>query len=452
MADVRSTQGGFPASMPKLMGDPHPGIRWPIFQPARSRLSVAEAMRSCRAPQHTFPPVICGLAWGASRKLAFVLSVCSLSFGACVPSRCADFELSGRSTIESFKPDGSTYKTFLGRFSVQKSGEKWLIVCSPDAVRTTEHVMFDGVDVYTLTRNIVVQKNDIARFPGSKNDFAFTNGATYAKAATAAVFSGDYPLGAQPTARLLWLALLSGSSLSKTEAPRIPAPWGASFMPESRSFTLRVDWPTPNSEFPAKTAFIASSELWTNSFREWTLSSKVTAPSPFEDKTAAGVYQVVQWSKVDNGKENLVFPLEFAVERFFPAQLKGRPTVAERYRCEVTNVALNQSIISRIELGDNVNVIDYRFMDETLPWFYVVYPITEGAWKTTNDPAVRASIESFRTKFIKTHAMPSRLRSPDALPAPYARITIVLVLLSGPIIALLVWIRKIVNRKSDKTL
>jgi hypothetical protein len=304
VADVRSTQGGFSAIMSKLMGDPFPGMRWPVFQPARNRLSMAEAMRSCRVPQHTFPRVICGLPWGASRKLALALSVCSLLFVACVPARCADFELSGRSTIESFKPDGSALNTFSGRFLVQKCDEKWLIVCSPDAVRTTEHDMFDGVDVYTLTRNIVVQESDIAKFPGSKNDFAFTNGVAYAKAATAAVFSGDYPLGAQPTARLLWLAFLSGSTLSKTEAPKIPAPWGASFMPESRSFTLRVDWPKPNSEFPAKTTFIASSELWMNSFREWTFTSRVTDPSPFKDKIAAGVYQVVQWTKVDNGKEN----------------------------------------------------------------------------------------------------------------------------------------------------
>jgi hypothetical protein len=116
----------------------------------------------------------------------------------------------------------------------------------------------------------------------------------------------------------------------------------------------------------------------------------------------------------------------------------------------VTNVAINQSVISRIELGDNVNVIDYRFMDKTLPWFYVVYPITDGTWKTTNDPVVRASVEGFRTKFIEAHSRPSRLKSPDTLPAPYARGTIVLVLLSGPIIALQVWIRKIVNKNTIK--
>lgn len=373
---------------------------------------------------------------------------------SCSIARSADFELSGQSTRENFKSDGSKYKTSSGRFSVQKNGERWLIVFSPDAVATTEEVMFDGVDVYTLTRNMVVDKKQIARVPGREQDFLYTNGIAYAKSSTATVFSGEYPLGAKSTARLLWLAFLSGPMLSKAEPPRIPAPWGAAFMPESRSFNLSVEWPASNSGFPLRTRFVASTELWTNSFQEWKFSQVVAAPSPFEDKFVAGTYQVREWTNVDNGKENLAFPLTFELEQYFPPQLKSRSTVAERYLCEVTKAELTKPVIDRIKLKGHVDVFDYRFMDKALPWFNVAYPITNGTWKTTNDPVVRKSIESSKASFIEASSKPEHVKSPDSPPQTYARVCCVLLILSGPVVMLLVWIRKkvnVTNRKMNET-
>jgi hypothetical protein len=388
--------------------------------------------------------------WLNQRTLGLVISVYCLLFVACLPAQSVDFQLSGHSQFENFKPDGSKHKTFSGRFVVQKSGEEWLIVSSPDAVATTEHVMFDGVDTYTLMRNMIVDKKQIARVPGREQDFLYTNGLAYAKSSTATVFSGEYPLGAKSTARLLWLAFLSGPTLSKAEALRIPAPWGAAFMPESRCFDLSVEWPASNTGFPMRTRFVASTALWTNSFQEWKFSKVVSEPSPFEDKLVVGVYQVTEWTNVNNGKESVVFPLTFALERSFPPRLKTASTVAERWRCSVTKIELMKPVISRIELNGHVDVFDYRFMDKVLPWFYVAYPITNGTWKATNDPDVRESITSAKASFIQAASMPQHVESPHSPPRSYARVFCALLILSGPIVMLLVWIRKRVDKQENE--
>lgn len=377
-------------------------------------------------------------------KPGTIIFVGSYIFCACCSiARSADFELSGRSTFENFKPNGSKYKTFTGRFSVRKSNEKWLIECSLDHVPTTQEVMFDGEDVFTVTRNIVVDEKEIAKnFPGTEKDYIHANTIAYAKSPSASVYSGDYPVGAKPITRLLWFAFLSGPTLSKPGPSNIPAPWGAAYLPESRSFNLSVEWPESNSGFPLRARFVTSTELWTNSFRQWKFSRPVTKSSPFEDKVVAGAYEVTRWTNVDNGKEALALPLTFALERYYPPQANSKAPVSERYLCEVTKIQIKRPVINPIGIEGEVGVLDFRFMNKALPWFYVGYAITNGIWKTTNDPIVTNLIGPFKTQFLRAASSPGYMKARGAPPSKtIARVVCVLVMLCGSIAMLLYWIR-----------
>lgn len=359
----------------------------------------------------------------------FLAAMCSTLFIGYCSAQSLEFELTGLSTFENFNPDGSKYKTFSGRFSVQKSHESWRIVFSPDDTATSEEVMFDGVDVYVVTRNIAVNKEPFGKGTISSNKI------TYATSPLATVYSGQYPHGATSRPRLLWLALLSSSIIHTANASAVPAPWDASYAPESRSFNLTVDWPMPNGPFPSAVRFIASNELWTNVLRELMPSQVVSDVSPFEDGFIAGTYQVRRWTNLSSGNDVVAFPAEFELERRFPPRFKTTSKVAERYRCQVTKVMWTKSVITRPELSDHVNVLDYRLMNKDLPWFYVSYPIADRIWKATNDPVVNERIESAKSNYFTARSLrPHGYKSANSRPRAAARYCIAAMMLGSALL------------------
>lgn len=154
-------------------------------------------------------------------KAVLLLVTAMLGLG-CLSARCFDFELSGSSTHETFKLDGTRAAAFSSRFTVQKSGQKWLIVNSPGGSPTTESVIFDGIDVYTLTRNIPVPKTALSQLP--RQAVIYRKGVPYGRASTAVIFSGETPLGASAVPRLLWEAFLAERVLKAPRKVSTPAP------------------------------------------------------------------------------------------------------------------------------------------------------------------------------------------------------------------------------------
>ena len=364
--------------------------------------------------------------------LSFIVLLELDSFSA----RCLDFELSGTSTHETFYVNGSRAATFSSRFTVQKTGDKWLVINSPVGSLTTESVMFDGSDVYTLTRNIRVPKRDINKLP--RDAVIYNEGVAYAKAPTAIIFSGEIPLGAGTVSRLLWEAYLAERTLKSPGAAAPPAPWDAAYGPEASSFRLHVQWPDSDAHFPASITFISSRALWDNSANQLGLTNS----SPYEDGFTAGSYRVSEWTNVDGETPNVRVPVVIELERYFPARYKPASSVAERVVCRATNVVVAARPILPLELDTDVNVLDYRFRDEALPWLYVVYAITNKTWMSTNDAQVRALIGPSKTRYIRAKSMKPYVPSATAPGSPlrlrYVRFLLVLGCIC-PIAVLLVW-------------
>jgi len=381
--------------------------------------------------------------------LSYVFACCLLVLG-CLPTLGIDFELSGESIFENFKLDGSKFKSFTNGFTVQKSGALWKIVRSPAGLLTTENVMFDGVDVYILSRNLKIESHDIARFP--QDILMFTNGITYTKTATAMIFTGDYPHGALDISRLVWFAFLSGPTLRRPGVTSLPAPWGASFRPESSSFNLRVEWPELDSPFPAKVEFIASDQEWTNSVRKLQLSQVVTNPPAYDNGYVAGIYRVLQWTNLDQNGATARFPVEFELVRFYPSKFKAKGP-AERYLGRVTEFKKARPLIGPLEIKEDLDVLDYRFRDAALPWLYIVYTITNRSWKTTNDPLVTQEIGYWKTNYVRALSLPVHKPSGRQAGDPHRRlivlVCVVLAGLSWPVAWLLARNRKIGPKSRD---
>ena len=430
-----------------------------------SHLSQGQSPRNCAvdfsADTATMPPAGQSAFWNyihilsvgilklMTRFLQFAVS-CLFLF-VCRPALCVDFELSGHSTLENFKPDGTKYKIFPGSFSVQKNANKWAIVYSAGGVTTTEHVMFDGKDVYTVWDKIQmpVDKMNGQQSSVSNNNVIYSNGIVYAKSPTVAIYTGEYPLGATFTPRIIWYALLSGSALHKYEDLIFPAPWAASFMPESSSFRLNIEWSESPSEFPDIIKFVASNELWTNSVRAKDFTQKVADASPFEDKFVAGIYRVVLWTNMDSGSGNVSIPLIFEVDRFFPPKYKTKAVISEHYRLQVETIKLKKPAIDRFQINDDVlvNVLDYRFMSKSMPWFYVVYPITNGTWRDTNDPVVLESIYNSKKLFYASHL--NMENGAMTSPRKYVIVFLLFTILSAPAIVIVIRLIKF-DKKTKK--
>ncbi len=356
----------------------------------------------------------------------------------CPTAQCLDFELSGSSAYETFKLDGTRAAAFASRFTVQKSGQKWSLVNSPAGSLTTEAVMFDGADVYTLTRNIPIHKTAVAQVP--REEIFYTNGVAYARAATAVIFSGQIPLGASAPARLLWEALLAEPVLKASDTAPVPAPWGEAYRPEAVSFDLHVQWPDSAGQFPTAITFVASSQLWESSTRQFGL----TNIPPYEDGFIAGRYRVTGWTNVIAGASKVPVPSRFELVRYFPRRYKASSPTAERIACEVANVVVGTREIVPPELGNEVNVLDYRFRDAAFPWLYVVYAVTNRTWKTTNDSSVRELIRPYQSNYIRAQSMrPYRphTRSPrEAERLVYVRVFFLVLLVLAPMAGLLAWL------------
>ena len=373
---------------------------------------------------------------GSLIRAVLLLVTAMLGLG-CLSAQCFDFELSGGSTYETFKLDGTRAAAFSSRFTVQKSGQRWLIVNSPSGSPTTESVIFDGIDVYTLTRNIPVPKPALSQLP--RQAVIYRNGVPYGRASTAVIFSGETPLGASAVPRLLWEAFLAERVLKAPHTVPTPAPWDAAYRPEASSFEHNIQWPQPEAQFPGGITFVASNRLWKNSTGQLGL----TNISPYEDGFTAGTYRVTEWTNVDTGASKILVPTQFELLRYFPTKYKASSPLAERVLGQVTTVVPGTRQILPLELDDEVNILDYRFRDSEFPWLYVVYAVTNKTWKSTNDSLVRELIGPYKTNEIRARSMrPYRPTAPSPREAErrvYVRFLLVLVLAIGPIAGLLAW-------------
>ena len=310
-----------------------------------------------------------------------------------------DFELSGRTTFENFRPNGSPFIRFTGRFTLVKEARNWRIIHVPDDTVTSTHVMFDGTDVYCLTRDMTPDLKILRDHPELRNRFRFSNEVAYAT--TAVISCGEYPSAAPGMPSLVWLAFLSAPALRGSPAPELPPPCPG-FLAETRGFKLVVEWPQPNSQFPAGVKYIVSHKLWQAAARD-ELAPSVKLPEGF----TAGVYQVTGWTNLDAEGVVARFPMQFRLDHYYPSADTGTSPLAERYICEVEAVSMGKHAVGPLVLTeDYVDVLDGRFHDATHSHLTVCYSITNHTWKTTNDATVLQAADVYRKQYDRDRFWP----------------------------------------------
>lgn len=360
-----------------------------------------------------------------------------------------DFEASGDCVFETFTPDGAKAAQFTSRFTVQRSAEKWVILHRPDDSTTTVHVMFDGQDVYCLTRGMPVDPRLARQFPKPEARFTMSNGVAYAS--TASISAGAYPLAASDAPRVLWYALLSGPFLSGTSTPDVPAPWGSAYSPESRAFKLSVTWPETGSPFPESIRFLASKDFWTEAMRQMLRRPNEDMP-PFADGAVAGVYEVKGWTNL-NGHGDVRFPMDFEVVRYHPPLPNKAAVVAERFSCRVAAAGLFRHPIAPIPLNESyVDVLDGRFQDAQHPQLTVMYRITNQTWKPTSDAELSQLVHPHRKEYEEVRSKAAQLGKasrPHRSPMQRAFVVFLctLVVFSMPVALGVRWVR---SRRRNK--
>ena len=357
-----------------------------------------------------------------------------------------DLEISGQVKLENYLPNGSKYKTFSGDFTLRINHDKWDITYSPSGARFVEHAMFDGVDVYSVWDNfLITDSNNINQHIAATKGGFSTNQAAYEKAPTVAIFSQDYPLGATYAPRVIWYSFLSGAALHQNTNITYSAPWASTFMPEASCYNVNVKWSESSLDFPEIIKYIASSNLWAQVARA-NVNNNHTEQMPFDDGFVAGTYRVVAWTNIFIESNHISMPISTEIDRNFPKKYNAEKALSEHYSLNVKSIKVSKAVIERYQIDKDVSasILDYRFMNTNLPWFYVVYSITNGVWKETNDPVVLNSIPYSKIMYYaartKTDSSNSSLR--------YGIKCFLLVLLSAPAI---VWITIRLKRLRTKT-
>jgi hypothetical protein len=270
-----------------------------------------------------------------------------------------EFETSGRLVIENFKQSGGRMGRFSGSFVVQCSRNKWAINYLPDGIATSEQTMYDGFDIYGITRNIVLDKQAVNQFPEPDKYVRYSNGVAYARANTATIFSGEFPNGASFPQRFLWLVFLPGKNLSQSKTPQPPAPWLGSYMPEARCFEWKMRWPEMTSTFPQAVDFVVSTQLWANTVRDSETPKSTPQPITLPDGFVAARYNVVAWSPPR--ESDISLPADFRLDRYYSLGSAASRKILETYHGETTNFHYGSIEIERPPIGADVNVLDYRF-------------------------------------------------------------------------------------------
>ena len=338
-----------------------------------------------------------------------------------------------------------------------------MIVFSPDGNAETILTMYDGADVYCLTRNMVVEAATAIKYPNPSLRFNLSNGVYYASSAS--ISSGKYPYVAPAIpVRFIWLAFLSDSIFgeSKSNTFEFPAPWENAQSPVSRSFRIVVkqSTSTAGSPLPMEVVFLASSNLWNKAVQEQIRPEKST--DPFPDGSVGGVYRVNEWTNLSDSGNTIQFPLNCQLERYWPPKTDGgKAVVAERYICEVKAISLAKPSVSAIDIPDKyIDVFDGRFQDEDHPTLCVVYRITNSLWKTTNDVDVQRALGPEKAKYNyvrtgKVRYVVSSTTMGDLTPKQksihrfYAIAICSVAFLSLPLFLLIGWIRK--KRKQSQS-
>jgi hypothetical protein len=329
----------------------------------------------------------------------------------------ADFEASGVCKFENWTSDGAKFKTFTSHFTVQEDGGRWQIIHLPDGSPTYEEVMFDGADVYSITRDMVVDREIVRRTSNPEIAFRLTNGLAYSS--TVCISSGAFPESAPHFPRLLWYAFLSGNVLRQSPMPQISAPWIGDLR-ETKSVGASVQWAGDQSLFPEEIRFVAADKLWSKVTTEMLPIESPKVP-PFAEGGLAGIYQVRAWTN-QNGIERLQLPAEFEVTRYFPPSVASNGLVCERYSCSVTNVGPLRNHIVPPELTEPcVGVLDQRFSDARYPLLCVTYQITNHTLRAKNDPALQPLVARYQRQCDDLRSKKIGLRGPSNARRTWAR-------------------------------
>jgi hypothetical protein len=298
-----------------------------------------------------------------------------------------DFEAHGRCSFENFNPDGSTFRRFDGEFTVQRYNGKWRIVHAPDKSPVAMESVFDGEDVYTLTRNLAIHPQDLKRMGPAGNRYSTSNGVAFAT--TASISSGEYPYSAPAIQnRFIWFGLLSGPLLRRSADADFPAPWGLASSPESRAFVLKVEWLAEDSLFPSRVRFNGSKKMWGDAVAEH-LFPHTFDPADFElDSQTAGMYQVTVWTNVTWGGKVFQFPLACRLDRFYPSKKGQESTTKERYSLQITKAQPYAGPIELPQLHEPVvDVTDARFQDSAHSGLVIAYSLTGRVFRSKSEIA-----------------------------------------------------------------
>ncbi len=301
-----------------------------------------------------------------------------------------DFEVSGEASCEYLGLDGATLQTVNSQFTVRKKAKTWLIHYIPDKPWPAMDVIFDGTNVYSLTRDIPLNEKFLNAYKNFLARYKFTNGVYYTSSAQ--ISPGEYPYSADEMPRFLWFAFLSGSVLHLSPTLDIPAPWNNTSTPQSRSFKVGVKWPSDTNVFPKELSFTFSSELWSKALREQIRSQNRPQPE-FTEGAVAGIYSVAVWTNVPE-PSGISIPANFELIRYYSYSAAKMPKVAERRSGQVTKLHLKAGDIATDQLPqESVDVFDLRFRDVRYPLLTVSYPITNQTWIATNDSSLSHYIE-----------------------------------------------------------
>jgi hypothetical protein len=310
-----------------------------------------------------------------------------------------DFEARGRCSFENFNPDGSPLRRFDGEFTVQRYNGKWRILHAPDKSPVAMESVFDGEDVYTLTRNLAIHPQELKRMGPAGNRYSPSNGVAFAT--TASISSGEYPFSAPAIQnRFIWFGLLSGPLLRRNADAGFPAPWGLASSPESRAFVLTAEWPAEDSLFFSRVRFHGSRKMWHGAVDEH-LFPHTFDPADFElDSQTSAIYQVTAWTNVTWGGKVFQFPLGCRLDRYYPSQKGQEPMTKERYSLQITKAQPYSGSIELPQIHEPVvDVTDARFQDSVHPGLVIAYSLTGRVFRSKSEIASSAIVGIRREEY-----------------------------------------------------
>jgi|APCry1669189101_1035198.scaffolds.fasta_scaffold20961_1 hypothetical protein len=297
-----------------------------------------------------------------------------------VVTQSAGVTITGDIKVSTFSSDGETLVD-QGTYSFQVSGDghKW-------SMRVEYGEQYHELNGSDGTNTWTVNCNSDAEF--RKVFGARADRATY----PATVALVPCPFAATSAGRVVWLALASSSLFATNSSPFIPALWGEPVsdpIPNAIE-TSRAEFIEGSPRLPSRLEFFFSSRkllenprfspYMSTSIPESTIKSAMTKVKDVEGHRI-GLYTVVATTNF----EGETFPLSFQLDVFARDPAKKR----QMYFGTVRNLAGTNSLeflAERFHRG--LSVQDQRFRDQSREIDMIRYPMTNGFWLETNDPAL----------------------------------------------------------------